>query len=69
MSYQPKIERLDGRRVNARYVRHLTTLTPPIGDDDVDLWELSDGTQVQCASPRNDGRAVPVEIEPIRGLP
>lgn len=55
------IERLDGRRVKAKYVTHCRTLSYGGRSSDVDLYRLSDGTEIECISPENDGRATPVE--------
>jgi hypothetical protein len=56
------VERLDGTRVKARYVRHLRTLTPPLGDEDVALYRTWDGAEIEAGSSSCDGRAIPVEI-------
>jgi hypothetical protein len=65
------IERNDGERVEATYVRHLRTLTHAGGCDgsaniDLDLFRLADGREIVCESPANDGRAVPVEFDITR---
>lgn len=54
---------IDGCRRQATYVRHLSTLTPPIGDRDIDLYRLDDGRLVAAGSPRNDCRVLPVAEE------
>lgn len=65
------IERMDGTRVKATYVRHLRTLSgnKSMGDRsmDVDLYRLADGTTIQCISPEIDARVTPVEVDPTRG--
>lgn len=62
------IELTDGRRVDAIYARHLRTLTNGTysGNTDLDLFRLSDGSEVVCESPANDGRAVPVQVDMTR---
>lgn len=60
------IERADGSKASATYVRHIRTLTSPSGygdNTDLDLYRLTDGTLVVCESPANDCRATPVERE------
>lgn len=59
-----KISRLDGTRVPATYVRHRRTLTYGGRSSDVDVYRLADGTEVECISPSDDGRAIPVECDP-----
>jgi hypothetical protein len=56
------VERLDGTRIKARYVRHLRTLTPPLGDEDVALYRTWSGEEIEAGSPCCDGRAIPIEI-------
>lgn len=70
MSYPTTIERLDGSRARARYVRHVRTLTGTTSfgrNDDVDLYRLKDGTMIECISPSNDCRVAPVECDPTLG--
>ena len=63
-----KIERLDGTKVSAEYVRHVRTLTRSFGGNaDVDVYRLADGSEVQAVSPANDSRAMPVEHDPAMG--
>lgn len=59
-----KIERIDGSRVRAEYVRHIRTLTSGGRNDDVDLYRLADGTLIECISDAGDGRDVPRECDP-----
>jgi hypothetical protein len=61
-SYQT-IVRLDGSRVQARYIRHITTLTPPLGDEDIDVYRTKNGEEIACSSSRIDCRPAPQEIE------
>jgi hypothetical protein len=60
------VERLDGRRVPATYVRHVRTLAGHMGSrtHDVDVYRLEDGSEIECISPDNDGRVTPVECDP-----
>lgn len=58
------IERLDGQPSQATYIRHLRTLTGPAGNHEVDMYRLSDGTEIECISPSGDGRAIPLEVDP-----
>jgi hypothetical protein len=58
------VERLDGRRVRATLVRHVRTLTGGRRSDDVDLYRLASGEEIECISPDGDGRATPVECDP-----
>jgi hypothetical protein len=60
----PTIRRLDGRTVKAAYVRHVRTLTGGRRNDDVDLYRLADGSEVECLSPSGDCRVLPVECDP-----
>lgn len=59
------IERLNGERVKASYVRHLRTLTGGSGrsNEDVDLYRLADGTEIECIC-KDDARATPRECDP-----
>lgn len=60
-----KIRRENNKFVDARYVRHVRTLVSQgMGADnmDVDLYELADGTTIECMSPANDSRVIPVEV-------
>jgi hypothetical protein len=61
-----KIRRQDGKLVEAEYVRHVRTLTGPpgAGNDDVDVYRLADGTEVECMSRADNGRDVPRECDP-----
>lgn len=63
-----KIRRLNGRLVEATYVRHLRTLTGNPGSGahsyDVDYFRLSTGDLIQCMSKECDSRDVPREVDP-----
>ena len=58
-----KIRDEDGELIEARYVRHLRTLTGNPGDGsasiDVDLFRTDDGRLVVCRSPENNARVIP----------
>ncbi len=58
------IERLDGSWVRAVYVRHVRTLTKSHGggNDDIDVYRLDDGTEIECICP-DDARAKPREVD------
>lgn len=60
-----KIRMVSGELVNARYIRHLRTLTGPPGQDnvDVDLYRTESGRTLVCTSPANDARAIP-DVDP-----
>lgn len=58
------IRRLDGSGAKATYVRHVRTLTGGRRNDDVDVYRLADGTEIECISPADDARAWPVECDP-----
>ncbi len=59
-----QIERLDGSMIRARYVRHVRTLADGRRNDDVDVYRLTDGTEIECISDAGDGRSIPVECDP-----
>lgn len=61
------IRRLNGRRHQATYVRHLRTLAYGLRSHDVDLYRLADGTEIQCMSKTSDGRDVPAEVDVAQG--
>lgn len=63
MASQP-IRRLDDTLTRATYVRHLRTLTGGRQNDDVDLYRLKDGTEIECISDAGDGRDIPRECDP-----
>lgn len=58
------IERMNGKWENAIYVGHVRTLTGGNRNDEVDLYRLEDGSEIECISPANDSRARPVECDP-----
>ena len=57
----------EGKRVRARWVKHLGTLTESTpgrmfsGSCDRDLYRDVRGNEYVCQSPENDGRAIPEE--------
>ncbi len=54
-----KIRATSGQLIDARYVRHLRTLTGGAqGNTDVDLYRTANGRLVVCLSP-DDARATP----------
>ena len=58
------IRRIDDSLAQARYLEHCRTLTGHGRCDDVDLYRLEDGTEIECISPANDCRVIPVECDP-----
>jgi hypothetical protein len=62
-THRQRIERLDGSRPLATYVRHVRTLTSGGRNDDVDLYRLGDGTEIECISDAGDARDVARECD------
>jgi hypothetical protein len=69
--YPETIERLDGTTSRGRQVKYLGTLTPPLsyryagcGNAERALYELEDGSRIECYSDAGDCRARPVEARP-----
>lgn len=58
------IERLDGTTARASYVRHVRTLAHGDKRDDVDVFRLDDGTEIECMYPTHDSRVNPREVDP-----
>lgn len=60
-----KIRRLDGKLVNATYVRHISTITGGSGrpNIDADLFRLDGGELIVCESRADDARSRPSESE------
>jgi hypothetical protein len=59
-----KVRRLDGSTARATLVRHVRTLTGGGRNDDVELYRLEDGTEIEFISPSGDARAWPDECDP-----